>query len=62
MAKKLKITLVRSLIGRSERQRRTAYSLGLSKLNGSVIQNDTPDIRGKIKKLEHLLAVEEIEA
>lgn len=62
MAKKLKITLVRSLIGRPENQRRTAKSLGLRKLNGFVIQNDTPDIRGKVKKIEHLLAVEEIEA
>lgn len=62
MAKKLKITLVRSLIGRPENQRRTAKSLGLRKLNGFVIQNDTPDIRGKIKQIEHLLAVEEIEA
>jgi len=62
VAKKLKITLIRSLIGTSERQRRTAYALGLKKLHESVIQNDTPDIRGKIKKLEHLLAVEEVEA
>lgn len=62
MAKKLKITLVRSLIGRPEIQRRIAKSLGLKKLNGFVIQNDTPDIRGKVKKIEHLLAVEEIEA
>jgi large subunit ribosomal protein L30 len=62
VAKKLKITLKRSLIGRPEVQRRTAKSLGLNKLNASVIQNGTPDIWGKIKKLEHLLAVEEIEA
>jgi len=62
VAKKLKITLKRSLIGRPEVQRRTAKSLGLNKLNASVIQNDTPDIRGKVKQLEHLLAVEEVEA
>lgn len=62
MDKKLKITLVRSLIGSNERQIKTAESLGLTKLNASVIHDDTPDIRGKIKKLEHLLAVEEIEA
>ncbi|MFA5536612.1 MAG: 50S ribosomal protein L30 [Bacillota bacterium] len=60
MDKKLKITLKRSLIGSNERQKRTAESLGLKKLNATVIQQDTPDIRGKIKKLEHLLAVEEI--
>lgn len=62
MAKKLKITLIRSLIGRPDRQRQTVKSLGLGKLNSSVIQNDTADIRGKVKKLEHLLAVEEIDA
>lgn len=62
MAKKLKITLVRSLIGRPEIQRRTVRSLGLKKLNSSVIQNDTPDIRGKVKSVSHLVKVEEIEA
>lgn len=60
MDKKIKITLVRSLIGSNKRQIKTAESLGLKKLNASVIHNDTPDIRGKVKKLEHLLAVEEI--
>lgn len=62
MAKKLKITLVRSTIGKPEDQRRTVKSLGLGKLNSWVIQKDTPDIRGKVKKLEHLLAVEEIDS
>ncbi|MGI6551673.1 MAG: 50S ribosomal protein L30 [Bacillota bacterium] len=62
MAKKLKITLVRSTIGRPEKQRRTVESLGLGKLNSWVIQEDTPDIRGKVKKLAHLVAVEEIDS
>ncbi|HHX51365.1 MAG TPA: 50S ribosomal protein L30 [Clostridia bacterium] len=62
VAKKLKITLVRSTIGKPEDQRRTVKSLGLGKLNSWVIQKDTPDIRGKVKKLEHLLAVEEIDS
>ncbi len=59
---KLKITLVNSPISCSERQKRTVQALGLKKLNSTVIQNDTEDIRGKIKKIEHLVAVEEIEA
>ena len=59
---KLKITLVRSVIGSTERQRKTVEALGLGKMNSSVIQADTPDIRGKIKKLEHLVSVEQIEA
>jgi large subunit ribosomal protein L30 len=62
VAKKLKITLVRSLIGRPESQRQTARALGLTKLHSSVIHEDTPDIRGKVTKLTHLLDVEEIDA
>lgn len=59
---KLKITLVKSVIGSTERQRKTVETLGLGKVNSSVIQSDTPDIRGKVKKVEHLVSVEEIEA
>jgi len=56
---KLKITLVRSLIGRPENQRVTVRTLGLTKTNGSVLQEDTPQIRGMINKVAHLLKVEE---
>lgn len=56
---KLKITLVRSLIGRPGNQRITVRTLGLGKLNSSVIQEDTPQIRGMINKVSHLLKVEE---
>ena len=59
---KTKITLVKSVIGYSEQQRKTVKSLGLTKTNRSVIQNDTPDIMGKVKKISHLLKVEEVEA
>jgi len=61
VANGLKITLVKSLIGRPEVQRRTVKALGLKKLGSSVIQNDTPDIRGKVIKVSHLVQVEEIE-
>lgn len=57
---KLKITLMHSVIGSSEKVRATVKTLGLSKLHQSVIHEDTPDIRGKIKKVEHLLKVEEL--
>ncbi|MBS3970831.1 MAG: 50S ribosomal protein L30 [Clostridia bacterium] len=59
---KLKITLVKSVIGSTVRQKKTVESLGLGKINSSVIQVDTPDIRGKVKKVEHLVSVEKIEA
>ncbi|MHB1419581.1 MAG: 50S ribosomal protein L30 [Bacillota bacterium] len=62
MSKRLKITLVRSFIGRPEPQRQTARALGLTKIRSSVIKDDTPCVRGMVRKVEHLLLVEEIEA
>lgn len=58
---KLQITLVRSVIGRPETQRTTVKTLGLRKLNSSVVHNDNPAIRGMINKVSHLVAVKEIE-
>ena len=58
--KKLKITLVRSFIGSSKDQRATATGLGLKKINHSVIRKDSPEIRGMIAKIPHLLKVEEV--
>lgn len=58
---KLQITLVRSVIGRPESQRLTVKTLGLRKLNQSVVQNDNPAIRGMINKVSHLVSVTEIE-
>ena len=57
---KLKITLVRSLIGRPDTQRRTIRSLGLRKLNSFSILPDSPTIRGQIFKVKHLVKVEEV--
>lgn len=59
---KLQITLKRSLIGRPEDQRATVRALGLTKLNQSVEHEDTPSIRGMVTKVNHLIAVKEIEA
>ena len=57
---KLKITLVKSVIGTPETQRRTVRSLGLRKLNSFSILPDSPTIRGQIHKVEHLVKVEEV--
>ena len=57
--KQIKVTLTRSLIGRPEDQRATVRALGLKKLNSVAIKNDTPTIRGMIRKVEHLVTVEE---
>ncbi len=58
---KLQITLVRSLIGRNEKQRATVESLGLKKLHQSVVQNDSPAIRGMINHVSHMVKVEEVQ-
>ncbi len=60
MAKTLKITLRRSLIGEKPKTRATVESLGLRKINSSVERPDSPDVRGMIHKAKHLLEVEEI--
>lgn len=59
MANKLEITLTRSVIGRPEDQRITVKTLGLKKLNQTVVQEDNPAIRGMINKVAHLVTVKE---
>jgi len=59
--KKLKITLVRSYIGRPEKQRQVLRGMGLGKLNRTVVLQDTPEIRGMVKKVSHLVSMEEFE-
>ena len=58
--KKLKITLVKSPIDRSERQKLTVQALGLGKTNSSKEVVATPQILGMIRKVDHLIKVEEI--
>ena len=57
---KLKITQVRSLIGRPQKHRRIIEALGLRKNQTAVIHNDTPAIRGMVFKVRHLVDVEEV--
>ncbi|MCK4385164.1 MAG: 50S ribosomal protein L30 [candidate division Zixibacteria bacterium] len=60
MGEKLKITQIRSTIGRIEKQKQTIKALGIRKLRQSVIHKDTPQIRGMIEVVKHLVEVEEI--
>lgn len=60
MAKQLQITWSKSWIGCPETQRRTIRSLGLRKLNHTVIQEDSPQLRGQIGKVRHLVRVVEL--
>lgn len=58
VGKKIKITLVRSGIARPGKHKVVLAGLGLRKLNKSVIRPDTPEIRGMINKVSHLVQVE----
>jgi len=62
MAHKLKVTLVRSTIDRPEKQKATVRGLGLRRLNHTVLLEDTHSIRGMIRKVQHLVAVEPADA
>ena len=56
----IKITLVRSGIGRPRKHRQVLIGLGLTKLHKTVIRDDRPEIRGMIEKVQHLVQVEEV--
>ena len=58
---KLKLTQIKSGIGRPERQRATLRGLGLKKLNQVSMITDTPEVRGMLNKVAHLVSWEEIE-
>ena len=57
---KLKITQVRSVIGRPQKHRRVIAALGLRHHQATVVHNDTPAIRGMIENVRHLVACEEV--
>lgn len=58
--KKLKVTQVRSAIGRKQNQRETLKSLGLRKIRQSAEWDDNPQVRGMINTVRHLVTVEEV--
>ncbi|MHB1686816.1 MAG: 50S ribosomal protein L30 [Ignavibacteriaceae bacterium] len=57
---KIKVKQVRSIIDRPVDQKLTIKALGLGRPNWEVIHNDTPQIRGMIRKVTHLVTVEEV--
>ena len=58
--KRVRVTQIRSPIGRKSDQRATLIGLGLNKLNRSCELEDTPSVRGMIDKVRHLIRVEEL--
>lgn len=56
----LKVTQVKSEIGGSERQRQNLRSLGLKKIGDSVVKPDSPEFRGMVNKVMHLVKIEEV--
>lgn len=59
MAKKIKVTLIKSAIGYHKSQKATVRALGLRKMHQTVEKDDTPVIRGMINKISHLVKVDE---
>jgi large subunit ribosomal protein L30 len=60
MASKLKVRQIKSAIGRQEKQKRTLRALGIRRMHQTVVVEDNPCMRGMVKKIEHLLEVEEL--
>lgn len=60
MSGKLKITLVKSMIGRPEKHRKVLRGMGLNKLNKTVLLENTPAIRGMIQVITHMVKSEEM--
>jgi len=58
---KLKITQIRSTIDRQEKQKRTIVALGLGKLHRTVTHDDSPQIRGMVRAVQHLVTCERVE-
>lgn len=61
MSHKLRVTLIRSGIGRPQTQRRTLRGLGLTRMHKTVTLEDTAEIRGMIRKVSHLVRVQPVE-
>ena len=58
---RVKITQVKSMIDRPQRQKDTLKALGLGKIQKSSVHNLTPQIKGMVSKVSHLIVVEEVE-
>ena len=62
MSSMLRITQVRSVIGGTDAQRATVRSLGLRRIRHSVVRPDSPDLRGMVRRVAHLVTVETVDA
>jgi len=60
MAGTLKVTLTKSEIGSTKKIRATLVGLGLTRREKTIVRKDTPEIRGMLRKVEHLVKVEEV--
>jgi large subunit ribosomal protein L30 len=60
MANRLRVTQIRSAIDRPRDQKATIRALGLHRIRDSVVKDDRPEIRGMIRKVSHLVTVEEV--
>jgi large subunit ribosomal protein L30 len=60
MAGTLKVTLTKSEIGSTKKIRATLVGLGLTKREKTIVRKDTPEIRGMLRKVDHLVTVEEV--
>ncbi len=58
--RKIKVTQYRSSIGSTKRQKRTLEALGISRIGITAIHDETPQIKGMIRKVDHLVRVEEV--
>jgi len=59
MGETVKVTLTKSEIGSTKKIRATLVGLGLTRLNKTIIRKNTPEIKGMLRKVEHLVTVEE---
>ena len=59
MAGTVKVTLTKSMIGSTKKIRATLVGLGLTRREKTIVRKDTPQIRGMLRKVEHLVTVEE---
>jgi len=57
---KIKVTQVKSAIGRTVRQKRTLVALGIRKMNQTIEVEGTPQVLGMVNKVKHLVTVEEV--
>jgi len=57
---KIRVTQIKSNIGSTQRQKNTLIALGIKKMHNPVEHEDTPQIRGMVEKVRHLVKVEEI--